>query len=247
MSEYADIFICTHKDLKVYPKSDLYTLVPTEQELKEEYKIPVLKPCELNKFGRLINEVTCMYNVWKNCQLKKYVGFTHYRRFLYFQKYPDLDKIFEEYDVILPTLPKFDINSQKSVYKDYCLWHCKDDIDLMIKILRDLYPNIDLSHFFHNRQYYQYNIFITKSQIFYKLCEFIFPVIEEFIKRRQWNGMNDVRQFVKNNYQQYHLKDNEMIDYQIRIIGFLSERLTSLFWTTSNYKIMNEPVKFLFC
>lgn len=246
MSKDTDIFLCTHKDLKTYPKSDLYTIVPTEQALEGQYEIPVLQPCKLNKFGRLINEVTCMYNVWKNCQLKKYVGFTHYRRFLWFIQYPNLEQIFNEYDVILPTPPKTKSVSRSSVYKDYCAWHYKGDIDLMIKILKDLHSDIDLSHFFKDRQYYQFNIFITKKDIFEKLCEFIFPVIEEFIKRREWNSMNDVRDFVQKHQDGYHIQDAKRIEYQIRIIGFLSERLTSLFWVLGNYKIMHEPVKFLF-
>lgn len=177
-------------------------------------------------------ELTGQYWVWKNSK-SNIVGFFHYRRYLKFfsnsekpyiiEKKPDTDKligygykessinkIFEKYDLIVPYPEKM----YKNVYQHYidAQNHYKKDIDIIIKIVKENYPEMKsaMEKYLNNENSYFGNIYIMKWNIFDKYMQWLFSILLEF----------DV------------LKEDKKYNIQAkRVDGYLAERLFGIYLT----------------
>ncbi len=149
-------------------------------------------------------ELTGIYWAWKN-DSADYVGFSHYRR-----KFTLLDDqintiLTKDIDVVV-TEPLVNFSTVKGQYaKD----HVAEDWDTFIGVIGELAPEyLPAAEKIQDSIYYfAYNMFIMKKDIFDKYCSFVFPVLkhcEEMIGSKE-----DV--------------------YQNRYVGFLAERLLSIF------------------
>ena len=149
------------------------------------------------------NELTAIYWVFKHIDDfsdTKYFGFCHYRRFFcfygldrtaYVRKNADkklinvegerLDQFFSDYDFIAPRS-----NHYRSVKKHYEKSHNKEDLPILIKAIEKVAPEYRKSayEYFDNGEEYLYNMFVFKKEDFIAYCEFIFKVVEEFLKEK---------------------------------------------------------------
>lgn len=165
-------------------------------------------------------ELTALYWMWKN-DTSKYIGLYHYRRILDINKKNILNKLSIN-DIILPKKKKFRI----SVKNQYIREHSSKDWDILIDILKKYYPEYYESSkiIFNNNELYRFNMFIMKKELFDYYCEWLFPLllrIEENIKNTE--------------------KDN----YQMRYIGFVAERLFTLYVLHNKFKIYETDVFFM--
>ena len=168
----------------------------------------------ISKKNKSFCELTIQYWAWKNTDAD-YYGFFHYRRYLSFyeDKFPTDDwnsvirpylnnktieelrlndiehiqKIISGYDVITPIpidLKKVGFSSVYDQYKTSPRLNIKD-INLLLDIIKDLYPNYseDAKEYFSGRKLYLCNIFIMKKDIFFEYCEWLFNILFEFEKR----------------------------------------------------------------
>ena len=82
----------------------------------------------LNNISHLncfFSELTAIYYIWKNYDIKEWIGFCHYRRFFEFlDNVPDLNEM--DVDVVLPQHFEF----EQSVYDQYANCANKEDLDL---------------------------------------------------------------------------------------------------------------------
>ena len=151
-------------------------------------------------------ELTGIYWAWKN-DTSNYVGFCHYRR-KFDLSVVQIDHIFSgDIDVIV-TVP---ILNFAGVRKQYGKDHVIGDWDTFIDVISDTTPRyLDAAKAVQDGiYYYAYNMFIMKRDVFDEYCGFIFPILEECEKR---------------------IGDKEDT-YQNRYVGFLAERLLSIFLT----------------
>lgn len=234
--QYANLFIATHKD---FPNNiifnPVYKIICDERsQLKSEYKLEIIETSKNNilypkKIG--YGENAKIYPIWKlykeGKMSSKYVGLFQYRRLFSFKNdIPDLDKIFCDYDVILPKKFKF----RKSIRKQYKFYHFIEFLDLSVDIVKENFP-----------EYYPYaisfmkknkgnfcNVFIMKKSDFIKWGEFVFGVLLEFDKRLNLTSDYDIELLIRNEKRKTHSHYN--IEYNLRLQGFLIERLGNIFY-----------------
>lgn len=123
-----------------------------------------------------------------------------------------------------------------SVYSQYCNCHCKEDIDLIDSILLDLYPDYSEAwndYIVNGSELYYGGGYVLKASVFDAMVDWLFPILDEFRSRLGLLTMDDV-------YNRY--KHTSRPAYQSRVLGFLSERLCTL-WLKKNAKIM--PKKYI--
>lgn len=149
--------------------------------------------------------MTSLYWAWKNYEElgdPAYIGMMHYRRHFILQEgeidvvnFDELDEkhYLEEINYSPEKLHKLvdgcdfvtHIGKVKNVYRHYLENHRKEDLDLALEIMYELYPEYeeiaeeylegDLSNFC--------NMFIFRKEIFMDYCAWIFSILEEFERR----------------------------------------------------------------
>lgn len=171
-------------------------------------------------------ELTGLYWMWKNSKAD-IIGLVHYRRYFAKRKYgkrlekEDLEKIFKNYDIILP---KRTTSLFNNVYEDYAHWNYAKDLDLCKEVITEQCPEyIDsFDKVMKGNSLYYYNMFIAPKEIISKYCQWVFPILEEVEKRVDMTGYDD---------------------YQKRIYGFLTERLFDVWIDKENLKVKECELK----
>lgn len=168
----------------------------------------------------------------------KYIGFNHYRRiFSFLNKIPNLDKIFQEYDVILNKR----LYLNKNIKEQYYEIHIGNNIDQIIQIIKENYTDYYLASLNTMRKTFGNfcNIFIMKKDDFIEYGNFVFGVLFEFDRRNNLNNDDDIKKFIEKNFINKTKFDDivNSINYQRRLEGFLLERLTNIFY---NFKFKNK-------
>ena len=223
------IFIITHKDFENFRYNPVYTIVAGDKsELQKKYNLKIIyaNKCKLYNLKRAYSEMFKLYYIYqlyKNGTISsKYIGVNHYSRYFNFtDNIPDMDSIFENYDVILNE----PFNDSIGMQSQYCRFHFCRDYHQMINIIKDFkldYYETALQannlKFFHCC-----NLFIMKKEDFFKYCDFIYDILFEFDRRNNFKTDDDVLAFTGNSL------------YHSRLQGFLAERLGNIFYL-KNFK-----------
>ena len=237
-----NIFIMTHKDFYNNLKNQIYKIVAdSPNQLKTKYDLKVIYA---NK-GKIFNKSEAygemaklyyIYELYKNGNLSsKYIGLNHYRRYFQFlDDIPDFDKIFKNYDIILNAKCTLHNNLETQ----YCTTHICKSLHEVIKILKEIKPEYYRTAIesLKSKEIYDCNLFIMKKEDFFKYCEFIYDILFEYDRRHNFTCQKDIINYVKN----YFPKEN--ISYQMRLEGFLSERLSTIFFKHNFKKIKIFPI-----
>jgi hypothetical protein len=177
-----------------------------------------------------------IYELYRNGTLSsQYIGLNHYRRYFNFlDKIPDLDKIFENYDVILNNKNNF-IESFKNLYCACTL--CKP-LEEVIKIIKEKKPEYYQTAIqsLNAKEGYYFNIFIMKKVDFFKYCEFIYDILFELDRRHNFTSDKDITNYLENFY------PKDQVYRHQRIQGFLSERLSTIFFKHNFKRIKTFPI-----
>lgn len=150
-------------------------------------------------------ELTALYWIWKNDK-SKYAGLGHYRRHfaLMEEQVASIGK--SDIDVVLP-VPIFNFPNVRLMYQHD---HYIQDWDIMLEIVKELQPDyyqtaIDVEKGIY---YYAYNMLIARKEILDEYCAWLFPILEKCHQECPLHGDK----------------------YQERVIGFLAERLLTIFF-----------------
>lgn len=154
--------------------------------------------------NKTYNELTAVYWVYKHLDEFKdteYIGFAHYRRLFAFNKprysayvKKNLDKsyislsdskidaYFKEFGFVAPCP-----TTNNTVRNHYEKSHNKEDMDIILDLIKNEKPEFyDAAvSYLDGFQEYLYNMFVMKKDDFVKYCEFIFPIIESFLKVKE--------------------------------------------------------------
>lgn len=131
-----------------------------------------------------------------------------------------MTRLITHYDIIVPkkrTLYREDNDGKRkkiSVYDQYILSNSqkKEDLDIMIDILLERYPEFqqDVATYLRGTEAYECNMYIMKKQLFKEYAGWLFEILEETEKRISFKN--------------YNVEDT-------RVIGFLAERLFGIYYT----------------
>lgn len=167
-------------------------------------------------------ELTALYWIWKN-DTSDYVGLGHYRR--HFEITENLlEKLkVSDIDVVL-TIPAYVFDGVGNVYRRDHIW---EDWLIMMGAIRKLFPEYTQAakELEAGKFYYAYNMFIMRREILEDYCAWLFPIL--FYCEEQCAGNRDA--------------------YQGRHIGFLAERLMSIYFLyhEREYKIVHARKHFV--
>ena len=234
-----NIWVLSHKDIDdLYDYEDCHKRMhigaALNKETKHEYRDDIGNNISVK--NPFFCELTGQYWVWKNADKTNNVGFEHYRRHFPL-KSNEINNILTEYDIILPERT----NLYTSIQSDYIYNHSFHDIHMIEKIIKDLYPEYGESwdKYMKGMGYMYYrNMFITNWENFDKLFTFIFDILNEFERRNNLKTFEDYKRHIENHAEhvllEEHVKNGTTWkEYQLRLCGFISERLVTL-WTRHN-------------
>lgn len=246
-NENGDIFICGYKDFDCPVTSNVYKIIKNGNVEITNTNLEIFSDNtgdNISSRNLEYSELTMYYWIWKNYPIKDYIGFCQYRRYYEFMdKIPEFDKEFKNCDIILPRKIKFSL----PLAAQYHIYHNVDDLQLVSKIIEDLYPNIFQKHLqilFQNFTMHPCNMFITRKETFNDMMEFLFSILFEWEKRMGLKTKEDYLNHVEKNKQRYlkPFSPNGEINYQSRILGFLSERILEIYYCTHQLKIREYDI-----
>ena len=167
------------------------------------------------------SELTALYWLWKN-EKCKWIGLCHYRRHFAITV-AQLDSLINSPVDIVLTVPIINFPSVQDIYfRD----HEKTDWQNMLEVLENMYPDYRnaAEKFFHGNYYCGYNMFIARKDIMDEYCAWLFPLLERI--------------------EEYHVSHAD--SYQRRYVGFLAERLFSLYFLgeIKSYRIVFARKRF---
>ncbi len=184
----------------------------------------------INALNPVYSEMVTMYYVWKNNLKTDYVGFEHYRRHL---KVLHMPKDGECQIYLYHNMHGL------TVYKQYAKWHNVSDLDTILSIVDEKYGkgNIYTTYIKESDILIPNCTFVMKWEDFTSLCEFMFPILEEFGKRcGMEDGFGTLEDWTQKAVKDFGKEGN--IIYQRRVVSFLAERLISA-WIYNNLKQWN--------
>ena len=236
-----DIFICTHKDFEVKVKGQQYKIICGEDtEIKDPNGLMVVRETntpEVTNVQPSLGEVSRIYWVWKNWDVKEYVGFCHYRRVILDDKEVILNLlnkskfVYPSYKSIIP------VSEQEpgTIIGQYSFNHNGDDLLDCVNIMSKMFDiNINTLLDTINKPMITYgNIFVTKKEDFNQYCHFLFSILTAFRGMHNIHNMSDIKKHIDDNVDKYIKKEKnqETVDYnyQSRFLGFLSERIFNIY------------------
>ena len=223
--------------------NDLTIYITTYKDFTPVVSNPCYKILDAREFrgsdildDRFFSEIYMMSKIKPDT---KYVGFCMYRKYFEFlDNIPDMDKIFENHDVI--TLKPMTLRCP--ILKHYSLCHNGDDLEIIKNIIYNDYSEYkaDFDAFMMASTFFPCNMFIMKASDFQEYINFVKGVLDKYIELVG----TDIRQRIINNKNKYMktFSPNNTIEYQYRIGGYLAERLTNVFLMSKFKKMKTYPV-----
>ena len=203
------LFVCCHQKARV-PEHPLLVPIQVGAALSDEQFDGWFHDDtgeNISAKNRAYCELTAQYWAWKNCEAD-YFGFFHYRRYLYpelnakrpyrIERTPDegtLDKmgfaafseLIPQYDLIFPIAE----NMYCPVREHYgsAPFHHAKDLELTEALVRERSPETAeaLADYLSGTMHYFGNIFIMRRELFFDYCAWLFPILEEFDRRADYN------------------------------------------------------------
>lgn len=172
-----------------------------------------------------INEYTGIYYIWKNDRAE-YVGINHYRRFFASNMFGGCIQKIE----VLLLLKKYDVLvADKVTFRDETVLSKlkteinEDAFNVSIEAVRNLFLNKDFKEYnaykyvFEGNAIFPCNMFVMSWDLFEQYCTWIFPIINKLVAsieiKEEWD------------------------DYSKRVIGFIAERLLTVWLVEKKYSL----------
>lgn len=253
------IYSFYYKDNVIPVNDELYQpLMAGNVEVENNLKIPGDDTGDsISEKNYYFSELTGIYWVWKNTS-QEVTGSCHYRRYFTAKKEPldlklkrnlyylaglckkrhgliytnnvsrfrnqiltgnEITEILQDYDAILPQKRRL----KYTVKKHYSRYHNPEDLQLLEKIFREKHPDF-LAAFekvMNSKSLYANNMFILPEEHYQQFMKWWFAVIFEFEKQ---------------------IQPEDYKGYQQRIIGFIAERLLTIWFYHQPLKVKELPV-----
>jgi len=212
MNNYTN-YVIAHKDFTWNTPewyNDTFTQISTHK-VKSNLKNSIVIDSEYR--DKLYGEITYVDWILKNCKTP-FVSINHYRRIL---NGPMVGQ---------PVFSK-PINLSVSAYDHFSACHSKKLIDDFIASLKDDNLKKLVTEGLQQKVIIPYNLYSGPIQVLAQWYNFVAPPIIEFMK-----GIKNVEKYVKETGAlDANGARNTALEYQKRIAAFLSERLSTVFYT----------------
>lgn len=167
------------------------------------------------------SEATAMYWIYRHIS-SKYVGISHYRRKFDITD-EEIDKLLDE-NIDIITLKAVDLG--QSIEEDYKAVLFNADWKLFLEILKKQSPGIYefAEDYYAGELIHPCNMNIFRAELYSEFGDWAFPIMDEFYRRSQ----------------------RKTDRYQRRDVGFIAERLSSLFVEKKRHEgfsIIEVPIK----
>ena len=212
MNNYTN-YVIAHKDFTWNTPewyNDTFTQISTHK-VKSNLKNSIVIDTELD--DKLYGEITYVDWILKNCKTP-FVSINHYRRIL---NGPAIGQ------------PVFTgLNNLKiTMYDHFSACHSKKLIDDFIASIKDENLKKLVTEGMQQKLISPYNLFSGPIQVLAQWYNFVAPPIIEFMK-----GIKNVEKYVKETGAlDANGGRNTSLEYQKRIAAFLSERMSTIFWS----------------
>ena len=219
-------------------RSDDYTIWQTyhndallaEYNLKEDehhrlFAVHKDAPLEnINYLNPCWSELTTMWYVWHNRLASPIVGFAHYRRPLNPVRLPQKGECMIYKQIRLRT--------GETIRDQYARCHNFADFDLMVSLVNRRYGegNPYVKHLLTSTRMIINCCFLMRWQDFMGLGDFFFPLLDDFAEATGCG--RDVALWREKARRNFPDADDQTVAYQMRLPGFLAERLISAYITT---------------
>lgn len=224
------ILVCFYKQTLLRPKNSVYLNI---QCGKDDTGVDLNMIADntgdnISSRNRYWSEITGMYWAWKNMEKVDYIGLCSYRRFFNFKEdplsaikiipidsineidkieIPDINKIFSNYDVIIPKAYSYAYSIKTVCHMNYR----DDDFELLEKTIHELSPEYDSAYhsiLYSTNKMIGHNMFIMSWDNFDEYCNWVFSILFEM--ERKVDPSN------------YPIS-------QVRIFGYMHELLLAVF------------------
>lgn len=178
----------------------------------------------INYLNPCWSELTTMWYVWHNRLASPIVGFAHYRRPLNPVRLPQKGECM--------IYKQIRLRSGETVRDQYARCHNVADFDLMVSLVNRRYGkgNPYVKHLLTSTRMIINCCFLMRWQDFMSLSDFLFPLLDDFAEATGCGrDVERWREKARKDFQDY---DEQTISYQMRLPGFLAERLISAYITT---------------
>lgn len=219
------LFVLSHRETPVEPGWKLLQTGNSDKALSE-YRANTGD--NIHALHHMYLETTGIYWIWKNIQAN-IKGHCQVRRRLGIDV-DSIEKILEDHDIILPSPCHFNVLSQ------YGRIHCVNDLLKCGEIINE--PEQFGRIIEQGNTLYFSNSFICKSDLYDRICSFVFSVLDKFVKQ---NGFEDrltlYEHIIKIKGTKNPHPELSMAQYQMRICGYLFERILTYYVLRNNLKI----------
>jgi hypothetical protein len=174
-------------------------------------------------------ELTASYLIWKNDKENDIVGLMHYRRYLTKNRFSESSRHYLNEKDIKKDLAKYDFISTKlsiteKTVKDDLLKSVREkDYNLLEKTIGTYYPDYldDFKNVMNGNKSYLLNLFISKKSLFDEYYSWLFDILFKMEKEVDMTGYST---------------------QEMRLYGFLAERLFYVYVMHNNLKVKSYPV-----
>ena len=226
------LIVATHKKYKM-PKDDVY--LPIHVGAYGKDSIGYIRDDSgdnISKKNLNYCELTGLYWAWKNLD-SQYLGLVHYRRHYTVKRIGNkwnriltrcqLEKLLENNSIILPPKRNYFI---ETTYSQYAHAHHAIDLDVTRKIIKEKYPEyiVAFDNCMKSTKGHKFNMFIMKKEYINSYCEWLFDILFELENRL------DISDYSQND---------------LRVFGFVSERLLDVWLITNKLKYKEISVMFM--
>lgn len=204
------LFVVSHIELDPidYPEREIIYVGKLAQSKAEGGFLSDSIGDNISSLNYTYSECTAMYRIWKNVK-SKYVGIEHYRRlFGFLGNIVSKDKIMEKIErsdfLIMVEFPLF-----KSMKSQFIAAHGSLYFDQLRRSIANVAPEYlpDFDHIMKGHHLAWCNMMVAKKETYDEYCSFLFSVLFDVEK---------------------HI-EIPLDPYQKRIMGFMSERLLSVY------------------
>ena len=251
MNKNVDIFIYSHKQFTPLVTNPIYKLLVncTVEDSQFNTKLPIYRDYvgdNISKQNLIFNEYSGFYWLWKNWQLKDYIGQIHYRRYFNFMdNVPDINKLFNKHKILLNERFPLSYGGKPVNNRDfYEKWHNVEDFDLMENIVKDMYPEYaeGWDTMKESQHIYPSSLFIMPRDMFDEYMTFIFDCMDTFNDERGCHTREEWIKYVEDNHNKYIRPEHPYynVTMQARATGYLAERCLAAYLMNGKSKSLEN-------
>lgn len=178
----------------------------------------------INYLNPCWSELTTMWYVWHNRLESPLVGFAHYRRPLNPVRLPQKGECM--------IYKRLRLRDGETIRDQYARCHNVDDLDLMMTLIDRRYGegNAYVQHLATSTRMIINCCFLMRWTDFVALGDFLFPLLDDFAEVTGCG--RDVNMWREKTRRDFPNADEQQVAYQMRLPGFLAERLISAYIST---------------